>query len=71
MRKYLIIIEKTKTGYSSYVPDLTGCIATGKTKSIVEKNIYKAIELHLELLKREKEPIPKSNTNAEFAMFKV
>jgi len=71
MRKYLIIIEKTKTGYSAYVPDLPGCIATGRTKSILEKNIYKAIELHLELLKLDKAPIPPSNTNAEFALFRV
>jgi len=71
MRKYLIIIEKTKTGYSAYVPDLPGCIATGKSKSILEKNIYKAIELHLELLKLDKVPIPRSNTNAEFALFRV
>ena len=39
MRKYLVIYEKTKTGYSAYVPDLPGVIATGKTKAIVEKNI--------------------------------
>ena len=32
MKKYLIIIEKTDTGYSAYVPDLPGCVATGKTK---------------------------------------
>jgi hypothetical protein len=37
--KYLIIFEKTGTGFSAYVPDLPGCIATGKTKNIVEKNI--------------------------------
>ena len=32
MRKYLVVYEKTKTGYSAYVPDLPGVIATGKTK---------------------------------------
>ena len=31
MRKYLVVFEKTKTGYSAYVSDLPGCIATGKT----------------------------------------
>ena len=37
MKKYLVIYEKTKSGYSVYVPDLPGCIATGITKIDVEK----------------------------------
>lgn len=34
---YLIVIEETKTGYSAYSPDITGCVSTGKTKKEVEK----------------------------------
>jgi predicted RNase H-like HicB family nuclease len=64
MRKYLIILEKTKIGFSAYVPDLPGCIATGKTKQQVEKLIYEGIEFHLEGLKEYKQPIPKSATEA-------
>ena len=37
MKKYLVVFEKTKTGYSAYVPDLPGCIATGRTKIETEK----------------------------------
>jgi predicted RNase H-like HicB family nuclease len=48
MRKYLVVYEKTKTGYSAYVPDLHGVIATGKTKTVVEKSIFEAIQFHLE-----------------------
>lgn len=51
MRKYLVVYEKTKTGYSAYVPDLPGVIATGKTRSIIEQNIFSAIQFHLEGLK--------------------
>lgn len=47
MRKFLIIIEKTATGYSAYVPDLPGCVATGATKADTETNIYEAITFHL------------------------
>jgi predicted RNase H-like HicB family nuclease len=43
MRRYLVIFEKTSTGYSAYVPDLPEVIATGKTKIKVEKLIYEAI----------------------------
>ena len=31
MKKYMIIFEKTETGYSAYSPDVDGCIAVGDT----------------------------------------
>lgn len=71
MRKYLVVYEKTKSGYSSYVPDLPGVIATGKTKKIVEKNIFDAIQFHLEGLKEEKMRIPQSNAESEVFVFTV
>jgi predicted RNase H-like HicB family nuclease len=71
MRKYLVIYEKTKTGYSAYVPDLPGVIATGKTKSIIEKNIFEAIQFHLQGLKEEKLPIPKASAESEVFVFAV
>lgn len=42
MRKYLVVYEKTKTGYSAYVPDLPGVIAIGKSKALVEKTYSKS-----------------------------
>ena len=64
MRKYLIIIEKTDTGYSAYVPDLPGCIATGSTKRQTEQYIYEAIQFHLEGMKESNIPIPLNQTEA-------
>lgn len=64
MRKYLIIVEKTDTGFSAYVPDLPGCIATGKTKSLVENNLYEAIRFHLEGMKESNLVIPSNKTEA-------
>jgi len=69
MRKYLVIYEKTKTGYSAYVPDLPGVIATGKTKSMVEKNIFSAIQFHIEGLKEENLKIPKAQAEGEILVF--
>lgn len=69
MRKYVVIFEKTTTGYSAYVPDLPGCIATGKTKQIVEKNIYEAILFHLQGLAEEGEDAPLSISEAETLVF--
>ncbi len=68
MKKFLIIIEQTDTGYSAYVPDLPGCIATGETKSDVEANIYEAITFHLEGLKEEGLTIPESKSEAEILL---
>ncbi|NVO02270.1 MAG: type II toxin-antitoxin system HicB family antitoxin [Bacteroidetes bacterium] len=71
MVKYVIIFEKTETGFCAYVPDLPGCIATGKTRNSVEKNILDAIRFHLEGLKEENIKIPLSTTNAETFVFAV
>jgi len=69
MKKYLVIIEKTKTGFSAYVPDLPGCIATGKTKEMVEQNMFEAIKFHLEGLIEEGYPIPVPTTESELFVF--
>jgi predicted RNase H-like HicB family nuclease len=71
MIKYLIIFEKTGTGYSAYVPDLPGCISTGKTKAIAEKNILSAIRFHLQGLKEDNIKFPIFRTDAETFVFAV
>jgi predicted RNase H-like HicB family nuclease len=70
MIKYLIIFEKTPTGYSAYVPDLQGCIASGSTKYEVEQNIYQALELHIGGMKEANLPIPENNSEAVTIIFK-
>ena len=71
MRKYLVVYEKTKTGYSAYAPDLPGVIATGRTKAFVGKNIFTAIQFHLAGLKVEKMRIPKTQAESEVLVFAV
>ncbi len=61
---YLIVIEETKTGFSAYSPDITGCITTGKTKDKVEKNMKEAIEFHLDGLREEGCNIPEPHSYA-------
>jgi predicted RNase H-like HicB family nuclease len=56
--KYLIIVEKTKTGFSAYSPDIDGCIAIGNTKEEVEKNMKEALEFYLEGLALERLSVP-------------
>ena len=71
MHRFLIIIEKAGKNYSSYSPDLPGCIATGDTCEEAEKNMHKAIQLHVQGLKEDGEPIPKSCAVAEYVTVAV
>ena len=48
MNRYLIIIEETGTGFSAFSPDLPGCVATGETRSEVEREMKMAIQFHIE-----------------------
>jgi len=66
MRRYLIVIEETETGYSSFSPDLDGCVATGATKEEVEKRMREAIEFHLEGLKTEGLSIPRPHSFSSY-----
>lgn len=69
--KYLTIIEKTKTGYSAYLPDVPGCVATGETKDEVERNIKEAVESHLEGLRLESIVLPKPRTYSDYVDINV
>ncbi len=66
MHRFLIIIEKGSRNYSAYVPDLPGCIATGKTLEEVKSNMREAIKMHIQGMIEDQEPIPASQTMAEY-----
>ncbi len=64
--RYAIVIEKAMNNYSAYVPDLPGCIATGKTVEEAEQLIREAIELHLTGLREDGVPIPQPSSQVEY-----
>ncbi|WP_370568001.1 type II toxin-antitoxin system HicB family antitoxin [Fortiea sp. LEGE XX443] len=66
MMQYLIVIEKTETGYSAYSPDLLGCVSTGETREEVEQNMREAVEFHLDGLKLEGLEIPQPTTSSAY-----
>ena len=66
VQKFLIVYEKTKSGYSAYSPDITGCVATGSTKKQTEKNIYSAIESHLKGMLDDGTPLPLQQSASEY-----
>ncbi len=66
MKKYLIVIEKTGTGYSAYSPDLDGCVATGKTREEIEREMQEAIRFHLEGMAQNGQSIPEPHTYSTY-----
>ncbi|HEY3325304.1 MAG TPA: type II toxin-antitoxin system HicB family antitoxin [Planctomycetota bacterium] len=64
--RYAVVIEKGPTSYGAYVPDLPGCVAVGETQEEVEQLIKEAVELHLEGLKQDHEPIPEPRSKVEY-----
>lgn len=66
MKKYLIVIEETGTGYSAFSPDLPGCVTTGVTGAEVEGNMREAIEFHLEGLRLEGLEVPEPHSYSAY-----
>ncbi len=64
--KYVVLFEHSETNWSAYVPDLPGCIATGKTRVETEKLIREAIAFHIEGMRLDGDPVPPPTTEAEF-----
>ena len=62
MNNYSIVIEKTETGFSAYVPDLPGCMTVGDTVEQTREYIREAVELYIEQLKSDGKSIPKPTT---------
>jgi len=57
--QFPVIIEKDEDGYFvADCPDLPGCHTQGQTLEEAISNIREVIELHLEILKADKQEIP-------------
>ena len=68
MHRFLIVIEDAGENYSAYSPDLPGCVATGATREETERNMYEAIQMHIEGLREDGLPIPESSALAEYVV---
>ena len=64
--KYAIVVEEGDTSYGAYVPDVPGCVAAAETRAEVMKLIKEAIELHLDGLRADGEPIPQPHSEMEY-----
>ena len=64
--RYAVVIEKAQSNFSAYVPDLPGCVATGKTIAEVESEIREAIQFHLEGMIEDGESVPPPSSQVEY-----
>ena len=66
MKRYLIVVEETQTGFSAYSPDLPGCVSTGRTREDVKKNMQEAIALHLDGMREEGQSLPEPHSYSAY-----
>ncbi len=64
--RYLVILEKTETGFSAFCPDLPGCAASGATREETEENMKDAIAFHLDGMQQEGLEIPKPHSSSTY-----
>jgi len=58
-RKFRVILEPNESGgYTVTVPVLPGCISEGDTREDALVNITEAIQLYIESLRADGEPVP-------------
>ena len=64
--RYAIVVENAGPNFSAYVPDLPGCVATGSSIDEVEREIREAIELHIEGMREDGDPIPPPSSSVHY-----
>jgi predicted RNase H-like HicB family nuclease len=64
--RYAIVVEKAGNNYSSYAPDLPGCIATGGTVKEAKQEIQAAIQFHIDGLREDGLPFPPASSVVEY-----
>ena len=70
MRRYLIVVEKSESGYCAYAPDLPGCVGVGKSIEEAEEAAHAALVVHIKGLETDGEPVPKTASLAEYLLVK-
>ena len=56
--RFTVVIEQGPRSYGAYVPDLPGCVAVGESRAEVCGLIREAIELYVETLEEDGQPVP-------------
>ena len=62
---YAVVFEQAESKWSAYVPDLPGCITTGKSLEDAERNVREAIRGHIDTLRQFGEPVPEPSSHVK------
>jgi predicted RNase H-like HicB family nuclease len=63
--EYVVILEEGESSVGAYVPDLPGCVAVAETRKEAMDLIREAIELHIESLRENGDPVPTPHSYVE------
>jgi predicted RNase H-like HicB family nuclease len=69
--RYVILIEEGDNNFSAYAPDVTGCVATGKTLAETKQRMKEALEFHFEGMILDDESVPQATTRCAYVDIKV
>jgi predicted RNase H-like HicB family nuclease len=64
--RYLVVYEKSTTGWGAYAPDLPGLGVAALTLDEVKELIREAVEFHLEGMREHGDPIPVPSATTEY-----
>lgn len=56
--KYIAVLEKGKSSYGAFVPDLPGCIAVAEDRQQTLRLLEEAVAFHIEGLQAQGLPVP-------------
>ena len=60
--QYAIVIEKAPRNYSAYLPDVPGCVATGRTVQQTINRLREALAMHFQDMVERGEQLPDPET---------
>lgn len=66
--RYAVVFEQTPNNYAAYVPDVPGCISTGKTWDEMLAMIREALAFHIEAILEDGEPLPEPRMSIDEAI---
>jgi predicted RNase H-like HicB family nuclease len=63
-QRYLVVFEKSPSNYSSFAPDVPGCVSAGPSLEEARHNMTEALRFHFEGMLEDGDPIPDAITTA-------
>jgi predicted RNase H-like HicB family nuclease len=66
MSRYLVVVEKAKSNFAAYLPDVPGCVATGKTRAQTLDRMRKAFAMHIAGLREDGMSVPEAVSTADY-----